>query len=78
MPTNNFNFSEYNGELENECTLLTRKIVDTRRCIQKAIDCNKYRLASRARLLDAVTHLNLVLESIFDTYEDFVEYKDKE
>lgn len=72
MP-NNFNFSAYNGELENECTLLTRKILDTRRCIQKAIDCNKYRLASRTTLLDAVNHLNLLLKDIFDTYDEFID-----
>lgn len=72
MP-NNFNFSAYNGELENESTLLTRKILDTRRCIQKAIDCNKYRLASRTILLDAVNHLNLLLKDIFDTYDEFID-----
>lgn len=70
MP-NNFDFSAYDGELENECTLLTRKIFDTRRRIQKAIDCNKYRLASRTTLLDAVNHLNLLLKDIFDTYDEF-------
>ena len=72
MP-NNFDFSAYDGELENECTLLTRKILDTRRCIQKAIDCNKYRLASRTTLLDAVNHLNLLLKDIFDTYDEFID-----
>lgn len=72
MP-NNFKFSAYNGEIENECTLLTRKILDTRRCIQKAIDCNKYRLASRTTLLDAVNHLNLLLKDIFDTYDEFID-----
>lgn len=72
MP-NNFNFSQYNGELENECTLLTKKIFDTRRRIQKAIDCNKYCLASRSILLDAVNHLNLLLKDIFDTYDEFID-----
>ena len=75
MP-NNFNFSEYDGEREYECTLLARSIINTRRRIQKITDSNNSSLASRARLLDAVTHLNLLLESIFDTYEDFVQYKE--
>jgi hypothetical protein len=70
MP-NNFDFSQYDGELENECTLLTRKILDTRRRIQKTLDCNEYRLASRTILLDAVNHLNLLLKDIFDTYDEF-------
>ena len=71
--SNNFDFSQYDGELENECTLLTRKIFDTRRRIQKAIDCNQYRLASRTTLLDAVNHLNLLLKDIFDTYDEFID-----
>jgi hypothetical protein len=72
MP-NNFDFSQYDRELENDCTLLTRKIFDTRRHILKAIDCNKYRLASRSTLLDAVHHLNLLLKDIFDTYDEFID-----
>jgi hypothetical protein len=71
--SNNFDFSEYNGEQENECTLLTRSIINTRRRIEKNLDCNNSRLASRSSLLEAVTHLNLLLVSIFDTYEEFVE-----
>lgn len=71
--SNNFDFSQYDGELENECTLLARKIFDTRRRIQKAIDCNQYRLASRTTLLDAVNHLNLLLKDIFDTYDEFID-----
>ena len=70
MP-HNFNFSEYDGEREYECTLLARSIINTRRRIQKAIDCNKYRLASRTTLLDAVNHINLLLKDIFDTYDEF-------
>jgi hypothetical protein len=72
MP-NNFDFSQYDGELENECILLTRKIFDTRRRIQKVIDCNYYHLASRPTLLDAVNHLNLLLKDIFDTYDKFID-----
>ena len=72
MP-HNFNFSEYDGEREYECTLLARSIINTRRRIQKAIDCNKYRLASRTTLLDAVNHLNLLLKDIFDTYDEFID-----
>lgn len=75
MP-NNFNFSEYDGEREYECTLLARSIITTRRRIQKLTDCNKFSLASRARLLNAITHLNLLLEDIFDTYEEL--FIDKE
>jgi len=74
--SDNFDFSEYDGELENECTLLTRSIINTRRRIQKHTDSNKFSLASRARLLNAITHLNLLLEDIFDTYEEL--FFDKE
>jgi len=73
MSNINFDYSAYDGELEYECTLLTKSIINTRRRIQKAIDCNNYSLASRYSLLDAVAHLNLLLVSIFDTYEEFVE-----
>jgi hypothetical protein len=71
--SNNFDFSAYNGEQENECTLLTRSIINARRRIEKNLDCNNSRLASRTSLLDAVTNLNLLLKDIFDTYEKFVE-----
>ena len=69
--SNNFDFSQYDGELENECIYLTRSIINARRRIQKNIDCNNFRLASRTSLLDAVTHLNLLLGSIFYNYENF-------
>lgn len=73
MANNYFDYSAYDGERENECNLLSRSIINTRRRIQKNIDCNNYRLASRTSLLDAVTHLNLLLVSIFDTYEEFLD-----
>jgi hypothetical protein len=72
MSNINFDYSAYNGEQENECTLLTRSIINARRRIEKNLDCNNYSLASRTSLLEAVAHLNLLLVSIFDTYEEFV------
>lgn len=71
--SNNFDFSQYDGELEYECALLTKSIINTRRRIQKTIDCNNIRLASRTSLLEAVSHLNLLLKSIFDTYEEYLD-----
>lgn len=73
MSNINFDYSAYDGEQEYECTLLTKSIINTRRRIQKALDCNNYSLASRTSLLDAVAHLNWLLVSIFDTYDEFVE-----